>query len=129
MIRILLGALFLCLLLGPARARDGWQEHPVCDAALLGSGPVLDHCHTWVGGALQHDNGISCCADADAFVVDRSFVGPDGNFYVVVQGKQYLVPPNKMNVAATDGGPNPTGVEVVFIAGGMVLCYWDTART
>lgn len=128
MIRILLGALFLCLLLGPAQARDGWQDHPVCDAALLGSGQLVERCHGWVRRVTQHDNGVSCCADADAFVVERD-VRENGNFYVVIQGKQYLVPPEKMNIPATDGGPNPTGQEIGFISGGNIVCYWDAART
>ena len=123
MIRVLLGALFLCLLLGPARARDGWQGRPsVCGSIANDAKRAL--CQQWVATVKQPDSGTVCCGDGDFYYADRFDVDPKtGQVWAIINdgysdikgGTRVPVPPNKRNDASKDG--NPTGHGVIAMRG------------
>jgi len=124
---------------GPAQSRDGWQGRTlVCDPSLISDGGRLAICQKWISTVKQPDTRVSCCGDGDAYIAD-DFETRDGKFYAIItgnystdrgtvepvgKGMKILIPPNKLNRAADDGG-NPSGHGVVFLsASGEVLCYF-----
>lgn len=125
---------------GSVHARDGWQGRAplVCDPSVISDGARLALCQQWISNVRQPDTRISCCGDGDAYIADN-FETRDGKFYAIItgdyptnpgvsepirKGTKILIPPNKLNRAAEDGG-NPSGHGVVFLsAGGDVLCYF-----
>lgn len=124
---------------GPAQSRDGWQNRVlVCDPSVISDGARLAVCQQWISTVRQPDTRISCCGDGDAYIA-YNFETRDGKFYAIItgdyptnpgvsepirKGTKILIPPNKLNRAAEDGG-NPSGHGVVFLsAGGDVLCYF-----
>lgn len=126
----------------PTKARDGWEDRPsVCNPAEMGAAQ-LDRCHNWVAAVRQHDTGISCCADGDAYLADDIVtiggavyavvtgnypnVQVDPEYPAIVKGSKILIPPGKMNNPRTDGGTNQTGHGVVFASPGssVALCYF-----
>jgi len=95
-------------------------------------------CQQWISTVKQPDTRVSCCGDGDAFIAD-DFETRNGKFYAIItgdypansnvgesirKGTKILIPENKLNHAAQDGG-NPSGHGVVFLsASGEVLCYF-----
>ena len=130
----------LCALAaGSVQARDGWQGRVlVCDPSVISDGARLMQCQQWISTVKQPDTRVSCCGDGDAYIAD-DFETKDGKFYAIITGEypanadisyqirkgtKILIPPNKLNRAAEDGG-NPSGHGVVFLsASGDVLCYF-----
>jgi len=124
---------------GSVQARDGWQSRVlVCDPSVISDGARLAQCQQWISTVKQPDTRVSCCGDGDAYIAD-DFETRDGKFYAIItgeypgnaefsetirKGSKILIPPNKLNRAAEDGG-NPSGHGVVFLsASGDVLCYF-----
>ena len=115
---------------GSVHARDGWQGRAplVCDPSVISDGARLSQCQQWISTVRQPDTRISCCGDGDAYIAD-DFETKDGKFYAIITGEysgnpginyqvgkgtKILIPPNKLNRAAEDGG-NPSGHGVVFL--------------
>jgi hypothetical protein len=122
-----------------AQSRDGWEGRTlVCDPAVISDGGRLSICQQWISTVKQPDTRISCCGDGDAYIAD-AFETKNGKFYAIItadypgdsnagepmkKGTKILIPANKLNHAAEDGG-NPSGHGVVFLsANGEVLCYF-----
>ena len=122
-----------------AQSKDGWEGRTlVCDPAVISDGARLSICQQWISTVKQPDTRVSCCGDGDAYIAD-AFETKDGKFYAIItadysagaiagepmkKGTKILIPKNKLNHAAEDGG-NPSGHGVVFLgAGGDVLCYF-----
>lgn len=120
-----------------AQSRDGWEGRTlVCDPSVISDGARLSICQQWISTVKQPDTRVSCCGDGDAFIAD-DFETKDGKFYAIItadystnagdpmkKGTKILIPANKLNHAAQDGG-NPSGHGVVFLsASGEVLCYF-----
>ena len=133
-------SLALCTLAaGPVHSRDGWQGRAmVCDPSVISDGGRLTQCQHWISTVKQPDTRVSCCGDGDSYIAD-DFETKDGKFYAIItgdypgtldasesmkKGTKILIPPNKLNRAAEDGG-NPSGHGVVFLSpAGDVLCYF-----
>ena len=122
-----------------AQSRDGWEGRTlVCDPSVISDGARLSMCQQWISTVKQPDTRVSCCGDGDAFIAD-DFETRNGKFYAIItgdypansnagesirKGTKILIPENKLNHAAQDGG-NPSGHGVVFLsASGEVLCYF-----
>lgn len=120
----------LCLFAAPAYARDGWADgRPrVC-------AETDKRCVEWIENVKQPDNGISCCAFADAYVTD-DFEVKNGQFYAITtldypglpKGTRIAIPNNKINDARREGG-NPSGHSVTFgvidDSGFTTFCYFS----
>ena len=122
-----------------AQSRDGWEGRTlVCDPSVISDGARLTLCQQWISTVKQPDTRTSCCGDGDAYIAD-TFETKDGKFYAIItadypaspnssapitKGTKILIPTNKLNHAAEDGG-NPSGHGVVFLStSGDVLCYF-----
>jgi len=122
-----------------AQSRDGWEGRTlVCDPSVINDEARLSICRQWISTVKQPDTRVSCCGDGDAYIADQ-FETKDGKFYAIItadypanpnagetikKGTKILIPANKLNRAAEDGG-NPSGHGVVFLsANGEVLCYF-----
>lgn len=117
MIRILGLVAALSVVCIPVQARDGWADgRPrVC-------AETDKMCQEWIENVKQPDNGISCCATADAYITDDWTIDPKtGQLYAITtvdypglpKGTKIAIPPNKINNAALNGG-NPSQHSVTF---------------
>lgn len=127
-----------------APAREGWQGRPLVCAPQELSPDELKVCRTWLSGVRIPDNRrVACCGEADAYVADAFRTRADGKFVAIItrdysgvddgeggttttipKGTEIVIPDEKINSAADDGG-NPTGHGIVFMgSGGQVYCYF-----
>ena len=88
--------------------------------------------NAWYGKVISNDH-VSCCGVADAYWAFTTRVNADGSIEVQVQddraiegrtdldGHTFTVPPDKIDRRMQG---NPTGHEIIFVAGAYVICFF-----
>jgi hypothetical protein len=84
-----------------------------CSAAAVGRdngqySNVPDHIRKWFNEQVSPENGRSCCSIADGLETQEQI--RDGQYWVLIEGKWYAVPPSR--VIHNKG--NPVGRPVVW---------------